>query len=109
VIDEAGLNIGPLRPGITFENGFEAIAGGEHSQDAFNREAAAADDGLAVEDLGVDGDSGEEFGFVHGVGSMHATCQGNYSLSGKWRLKPGEKPAEAGWERMVFGGARNPD
>jgi hypothetical protein len=50
-IDQAGLDILLLQPGIAFEDRLGRVSSRQHAQDMINGQPPTADDGLAAEDL----------------------------------------------------------
>ena len=70
-VQKARSNIFRLEPWISLENGFRRIPGGEHPEYVLDRQAVAADDRLAPENLRVRGDAPQKLGFaVHFVDSL---------------------------------------
>lgn len=65
-VNQAGLNIRSLEPGIAFQNRLEIVAGGEHSQDVFDSQTSTANNRLAAKDLRIDRDTFEQLCFGYG-------------------------------------------
>lgn len=63
---QAGLDILSLEPRVAFEESLDRIARREHAEDVLHGEATPANDRLATEYFGIDGDSVQESGLVHG-------------------------------------------
>jgi hypothetical protein len=63
-VDEASLDILRFEPGITFEDGFGTIAGGEHSEDMFHGQPMSPNNRLPAENPWVDSNPLEELIFL---------------------------------------------
>ncbi len=69
-VGDAGQDVFPLEPGIAREDGLDVVPRLEHPEHVLDRQTPAPHDRLPAEDLGVDGDTGEEVGVGH-----RARCQ----------------------------------
>jgi len=54
-VDEARLDILRFEPGIAFEDGFRAVASGEHTEDMFHGQPTPPNNRLPAENLRVHG------------------------------------------------------
>src|SRR5262245_42931563 len=64
-IDQARLDVFLFQPGVALQQEFWCVPGGEHTQDMFHCQPAAANDGLAAEDVRIHRDAFEKLLFVH--------------------------------------------
>jgi hypothetical protein len=62
-VDEAGLDVFHLEPGIPFENRLGTIARGEHAEDMLDGQPVAPNDRLSPENVRIDGNPLKELIF----------------------------------------------
>lgn len=73
---QAGLDVLPLEPGVAFEESLDRIARREHAENVLHGEATPANDRLATEDFGIDGDSLQKSSLVHGGSILSSWLHG---------------------------------
>ena len=64
-VDQTGLDILALKPGVAFEKDFRSVACSEHAENMLDGETPAADDRLAAKDRWIHRDAFEQALFVH--------------------------------------------
>ena len=66
-VEKTRLDVLRLKDGILTEYGLDAIARSQHFQHMFDRETHAADNWLAAENVGAEGDAIKQINFlIHG-------------------------------------------
>ncbi len=64
-IDQPRLHVFLFQPGVALQQDFQPVSRCEHAQPMFDRQSAAANDGLAAKDVRIHRDAFEEIRFVH--------------------------------------------
>jgi hypothetical protein len=65
-IGKTRLDIFSFQPGITLEDGFRRVTGGQHAEDVLDCQTASTNNRLAAENARVDGDACEKELLIHG-------------------------------------------
>ncbi len=81
-VDEASANILGYQPGVSLENRFGCVASCEHAQDMLDGQTPSSDDGLAAENIRVDRDPFQQFGFAHGEAPVRRYIGNSTLLTG---------------------------